>query len=160
MKGDEEDDENEKERSTPMGFYHYAQSYREAANLLTNTDKTLRKATHPEAPIRFLYYHAIELYLKAFLRRHDYTPRELATRKFGHDTLRLSNKVAKLGIHFDDEDVQAFKMMRKTDAVIRSRYIQTGSYNWPTLEALDRVCESLRQLIGEELRKGGVMVRI
>ena len=106
MKGDEEDDENEKERSTPMGFYHYAQSYREAANLLTNTDKTLRKATHPEAPIRFLYYHAIELYLKAFLRTHDYTPRELATRKFGHDTLRLSKKVAKLGIHFDDKDVQ------------------------------------------------------
>ena len=74
-------EENEKARSTPMGFYHYAQSYREAANLLTNADKTSRKATHPEAPIRFLYYHAIELYLKAFLRTHCARLGSISTRE-------------------------------------------------------------------------------
>jgi hypothetical protein len=152
--------EEDNERSTAMGFYHYAQSYREAASLVTNANKPFRTTTHPEAPTRFLYYHAIELYLKAFLRMHGYTPRELATRKFEHDTLRLSKKVASLGIHFDDEDVQVFSLMGKTDAVIRSRYIQTGSFRWPTLDALNRVCERLRRLIGHALRKGGVMVRI
>ncbi len=153
----DEDEEDEKERSNAMGFYHQAQSYRAAAEVLMKTGKT--GATHPEHPIRFLYYHAIELYLKAFLRMHGYTPRELASRKFGHNTLRLTKKVGKLGIQFDDEDMEIFKIMGKTDAVIRSRYIKTGAFRWPTLEGLSRACESLRVSIGEALHRGGVMVR-
>jgi hypothetical protein len=34
MKGNQNDEEDEKQRSNPMGFYHYAQSYREARRRL------------------------------------------------------------------------------------------------------------------------------
>ena len=84
---------------------------------------------------------------------HDYTSRQLTGRRFGHNTLRLSKKVAALGLNFDYAEVQIFKLMGRTDAIIRSRYIQTGAVHWPTLEALQQVCDRLRLLIGEELRK-------
>ena len=50
---------------TPLGFYNFAVSYHEGADLIA--DRGL-KATHPESVAMFLYYHAIELYLKSFLR--------------------------------------------------------------------------------------------
>jgi hypothetical protein len=48
-----------------------------------------------DSPVSFLFYHAIELYLKAFLRHHGHTPSELAS-KFGHKTDRLSERAAAL----------------------------------------------------------------
>jgi hypothetical protein len=41
------------------------------------------KATHPDDPICFLYFHAVELYLKSFLRAHGASVEELRT-KYGH----------------------------------------------------------------------------
>jgi hypothetical protein len=52
---------------SPLGFYNFAVSYHVAADLIA--DRGL-KATHPESVAMFLYYHAIELYLKSFLRLH------------------------------------------------------------------------------------------
>jgi hypothetical protein len=41
------------------------------------------RATHPESPAMFLYYHAIELYLKSFLRFHGVSAKRLQC--IGHD---------------------------------------------------------------------------
>jgi hypothetical protein len=65
---------------TPLGFYNFAVSYHEGGDLIA--DRGL-KATHPESVAMFLYYHAIELYLKSFLRLQGVTAKRL--RKIGHD---------------------------------------------------------------------------
>ena len=46
--------EDSEERTTPLVFFNYAESYRAAAETLEASDL---KATHRDAPIRYLYYH-------------------------------------------------------------------------------------------------------
>ena len=53
------------DRTTPLGLFNYARSYWQSAVLLHHARA---KVTHPDAPVTLLLAHAIELYLKAFLR--------------------------------------------------------------------------------------------
>jgi hypothetical protein len=140
-----------------LGFFNVAESYWQAALTLK---KSKLNTTHPDSPIYFLYYHAIELYLKAFLRRHGHSERELRSKRFGHKTCCLTERASELGLFFVDEDLIVFSLMATTDAVIRSRYLQTGYFHWPTLEALDRTCRSLRESVGRELKTVGIPVRL
>jgi hypothetical protein len=55
---------DEIERTSPLGLFNYARSYWRSAEYL---HAAKLKLTHPSAPATFLFYHAIELYLKAFL---------------------------------------------------------------------------------------------
>jgi hypothetical protein len=82
---------DEDSRSSPLGFFNLAESYWRAAGALENAKL---RTTHPNSPISFLYYHAIELYLKAFLRLHGHSARELRSKKFGHRTCCLSERAA------------------------------------------------------------------
>lgn len=149
----EEKDDNE--RTTSIGLFNYAESFWRSARVL-NANRP--KVTHPDEPVNFLYYHAIELYLKAFLRLHGHTPRELAGRKFGHDVGAISKRAVELGLFLADEDKEVLFVMESTDAVIRSRYIKVGHFRRPTHGALDRTCKSLRQSIGEALLEKGQSV--
>lgn len=152
------DEEKEiEERTTAFGMFNMAESYMRSARAL---HKARVMATHPESPVSFLYYHAIELYLKSYLRLHGTTVKELASRKFGHRTCCLTEKAATLGLEFMDEDLEIFSLMASTDAIIRSRYLQTGSFTRPTVAALDRVCRSIREPIGQSLKEAGHCVRL
>ena len=150
-------EKDELERTTALGLFNVATSYWRAARCL---QKEKLKTTHPGSPVSFLYYHAIELFLKAFLRHHGRTPRELRSKKFGHSTAALEHLASELGLFFEDEDREVLSLMAKTDAVIRSRYIQTGYFQWPHPGALDRTCKSLRKSVGEALKRDGVPVRL
>jgi hypothetical protein len=81
------------DRQPPIGLYYFAASYHVAADLIC--DQGLR-ATHPEAPAMFLYYHAIELYLKSFLRFHGVSAKRLQS--IGHDYKRLLSRASKRGL--------------------------------------------------------------
>jgi HEPN domain-containing protein len=148
--------DDEADRTRPVAYFNFAETYWTAAKALR---KSKAKSTHKESPIRFLYYHAIELYLKAYLRAfgvHPYDMRE----KLRHNVGKLSTKAAEFGLTFDDEDLEIFELMANTDAVIRSRYILTGPYTWPDIGALNRVCIRLRRSVGSELKAKGEPVRL
>ena len=83
------DENKEVERTNALGLFNVATSYWRAARCL---QKEKLKTTHPGSPVSFLYYHAIELFLKAFLRHHGHTPKELRGRKFGHSTAALEKR--------------------------------------------------------------------
>lgn len=148
-------DLTEDERNSPIGLYNFANSYWEAAKVLR---KAKLRTTHPDSPVSFLYFHAIELYLKSFLRLHGVTTAELRSKAYGHSAMKLSRKAVKLGISFDDEDIQVFSIM-DTNAGIRTRYLQTGYYQTAAHEALDRTCKSLSNSVYSALKKIGVPVR-
>ena len=133
-----DDEKNELERTTALGLFNAATSYWRAARCLQ------KRETENDAPrlASFVfYYHAIELFLKAFLENHGHTPKELASRKFGHSTAALEKRTSQLGLFFEDEDKEILSLMAKTDAVIRSRYIQTGYFQWPHPDALNHACK-------------------
>ena len=76
------------DRTTPLGRFNYARSYWQSAVLLHHARA---KVTHPDAPVTLLLAHAIELYLKAFLRLRGVGIEEVRT-TFGHDLKSLLMK--------------------------------------------------------------------
>ena len=116
------------------------------------------RATHPDAPICYFYYHAIELYLKAYLRAQGRSVRDLRV-KFNHSPSKLRDAAQGYGLHFGDENVEVLTLMAETDAVIGSRYLQTRHFTRPSIEALNRTCKSLHQSVGEDLKGKGFPVR-
>ena len=149
--------DDEDERNTPFGVFNFAESYWHAARALNDAKV---KSTHPDSPVMFLYYHAIELYLKSFLRMHGHRAKELRGKQFGHRVCCLKERSEQLGLVFMDEDTKIFSLLATTDAIIRSRYIQTGSFYLPTPEGLDRVCISLRKSVSAAMKANGIHIRL
>jgi|SRR5450631_550035 hypothetical protein len=71
----------DEDRTNEVGLFNPAESYSKSAAALYEAKV---KASHPLSPVLFLYYHAIELYLKAFLRGNGHSAKELRSKKFGH----------------------------------------------------------------------------
>jgi hypothetical protein len=145
----------EEKRTTALGLFNRAEVFWLSAHAV---EEAKVKHSHAEIPIRYLYYFAIELYLKAFIRD-EHTLDDLE-RKFGHKTTLLSARAEELGIQFCELHKELFSMMGNTDIVIRARYIRTGSVTWPPLETLDAACRHLREDVGRALKERGNHVRI
>lgn len=150
-------DQDRNNRTNAIGLYHFARSYHDSARALLAAKV---KTTHPDAPISYLYFHAIELFLKAFLRAHGHTVEELE-KKFRHDIGRMRDRATELGFDlFMDEDRVVLAYMEETNVVLKSRYIETGYLERPTNEALERTATSLRDTICAAVRRiTGVNVR-
>jgi HEPN domain-containing protein len=144
------------DRTTSMGLFNLAEAYRLSAMQLQASPV---KVGHAESPVRFLYYHALELYLKALLRQ-EHSVRTLSSKKFGHKIQRLVKEAERLGLKVADEDRDVFSLVADTDAVIEARYIRTGFKRAPTLEGLARTSENVRSAVGVRLREMGVSVRL
>ena len=146
--------QDDNERTNSMGLFNTAEAYRLSAMTL---EKVKVKSGHAHSPIRFLYYHALELYLKALLRQEHSVE---TIKGFAHKFERLVMEAEKLGLLVMDEDREVFSIMIDTDTIIEARYIRTGPKTWPTFEALRRTCDSMRESVGSLLRGAGVLVRI
>jgi HEPN domain-containing protein len=149
-----EEIQDDNERTNSMGLFNMAEAYRLSALAL---EKAKVKIGHADSPIRWLYFHALELYLKALLRQKY----PIATiERFRHKFERLVAEAENLGLDVMDEDRKIFSVMINTDMVIEARYIRTGSKTLPTLEGLRRTSISLRESVGGLLRQAGIAVRL
>ena len=146
---------NDNERTNSMGLFNTAEAWRLSALALQSAKVP---SGHAEQPVRYLYFHALELYLKALLRQ-KYSVDALE-KKFRHKTKRIVQEVQALGLVIEDQDAALLSLMGDTDIVIESRYIKTGKKTWPTLDALERASKNIRDRVGELLRKRGVPVRL
>ena len=145
---------DEDSRTTEVGLYHFAVSYQRAADALRNIELP---ATHPAAPQEFLYYHAIELFLKAFLRNSGLTVRQL--RGFGHHIDQIQSAYLKHGGELTAADREVLATMAADDNVIRSRYIVSGVITSASLLRLSETAESLRKTVRHSLKAAGKPVR-
>jgi hypothetical protein len=106
---------DDNQRTNSMGLFNTAEAYWKSAGALAAAKI---KGGHAHSPVRTLYYHAIELYLKALLRQH-YGVDDLS-KKFGHKTKRMMAKAEKYGLPIMDEDREVLTLMGDTDVVIRA----------------------------------------
>jgi hypothetical protein len=138
-------------RTNSLGLFNTAEAYRLSAMALP-----IRHG-HADKPPRFLYCHALELYLKALLRQKH----SMATvRKLGHQIKLLAREAQTLGLAVGKDDHAVLALIDDTDAMIDSRYVRTGSKRLGTLEALDRTCKNIRDGVGTILGSNGVLVRL
>ena len=133
-----------------MGLFNTAVSFHRSADHLAAAKV---KVPHREFPVRFLYYHCFELYLKAFLRMHSVTPRKL--QEIGHKPNRLQFEAERRGFVLSSEDHWVLQQIASSDSVIRSHYIETGAFSWPALESLTRTAEALRKTTRDGLNAAG-----
>ena len=96
------------ERTNSLGLFNTAEAYRLSAMALPDI-----KGGHAEKPQRFLYCHALELYLKALLRQKH----SMATvrGKFGHQIKLLMREAEMLGL-----------IVRENDRTVSSRHSGGG----------------------------------
>lgn len=132
----------EDDRTTAIGLYHYAHSYAASAAALRRLDL---KLTHPEAPIRFQYNHAIELYLKTFLRLQGLTVKQLRSKPYSHDTKAMLVKAETFGLYPVLPHVVAIERAGM-DTI--DRYIVTGARKIIPLDIMDDACRWLHERIG------------
>lgn len=111
------------ERTNPTGLYHYAESYRDCADeLRANPPRRLMF----DAPIAFLYYHAAELYMKAWLRHAGVPLERLWSKELGHDLRALKDECISLGLPLNGYPDVFFDFVDRSD-VMGARYIVTGA---------------------------------
>ena len=87
------------DRTTSIGLFNYARSYWQSAEYLNSAKLDV---SHKEAPVTFLFYHSIELYLKSFLRLQNLSVKKL--RDIGHKVDQLSNAAVRTVLLFIDTD--------------------------------------------------------
>ena len=142
----------DEERTTAIGLARYAYEYLEAAILV---DKTIGERPGFEIvspiPAYFLALHSIELSLKAFLRHHGVTARELRSKKYGHDIRACYRKAKELGLrnHFKmrADDMRAMLMLIDMNADHALRYIKTGYRRFPSWAIVEPFAVRLHQAI-------------
>ena len=117
------------DRTTPLGLFNYARSYWQSGVLLHDAQATV---THPDAPVTLLLAHAIELYLKAFLRLRGVGIEEVKS-SFGHDFKKLVDEASSRGLSLGNEEIDIAAILTEQESIRRSRYIETGYYRRPGL---------------------------
>lgn len=80
-----------KDKQNAAALLNYARRYQRAAELLFEKDPTLAP------PIKFLYFHSVELLLRAYLVAKGKTPRK------GHQLVHLYKQAKQLGLSIKDD---------------------------------------------------------
>lgn len=145
----ERDDES---LTTAIGLARYAYEYLDAAMLV---DKTIGERPGFELvspiPAYFLALHSIELSLKAYLRHHGVTARELRSRAYGHDIRVCYRKAKELGLldHFRmrADDMRAMLLLIDMNADHALRYIRTGYRRFPSWAIVEPFAVRLHQAV-------------
>lgn len=120
------------ERTTATGLWTYGDSYLKAARHVARI-----KLQH-SAPVYFLYVHAIELALKAYLRAQGATLEDL--KSIGHSLPELLKRARQKGLHDSNAPTATTQILKTLDVYNRThefRYIVTGFKTLPTVAALD-----------------------
>ena len=143
------------DRTTPLGRFNYARTSWQSAVLLHHARA---KVTHPDAPVTLLLAHAIELYLKAFLRLRGVGIEEVRT-TFGHDFKKLVDEASTRGLSLGKEEIDIAAVLTEKESIRRSRYIETGYYQRPGLAALSRTSQGLDQSVSAALRDAGMSIQ-
>jgi hypothetical protein len=143
------------DRTTPLGLFNYARSYWQSGVLLHDASANV---THPDAPVTLLLAHAIELYLKAFLRLRGVGTEEVKS-SFGHDFKKLVDEASSRGLLLAKQEIDIAAILTEQESIRRSRYIETGYYQRPGLPALSRTCQGLDQSVSAALRDAGISLR-
>ena len=144
--------------NSAIGMFNYGHSFYEAGQKLLTTN-TPQKSTHPHGPVEFLHWHAIELFLKAFLLADGVSGEVLRKQPYGHDIQTLSREAIKRGLLPTERDVAVLSFMPDAGAMIETRYLTTGFKTQPRVEEVEATCRSLYRLVSNALRSRGIATR-
>lgn len=150
-----EEDEDAENRTTAVGLFNHAHSYWRGAVALQSAH--VEDATHPDDPVLFLYCHAVELFLKAFLRAKGMTAKVLRG-EYGHKIIEIANEAKNQGLVIDDRNACLIGLIDAMDT-LTLRYIRIGAIKRVDLNDLDGLCRYLHCVGFQILKSQGCPMR-
>jgi hypothetical protein len=132
-------------RTTPQQYFVIARAYHVSARSLMNNP--IPRLGHWDAPVRSLFHHAAELYLKAFLLRSGMTPAQLRSGA-GHDYEKLVEDAQDRGLVLASQFADTLRALQQLGAFSRARYQFVGIQREIELEDLNNLCNALAPLVG------------
>jgi hypothetical protein len=145
--------------NSAIGMFNYGHSYLGAARALFRLDWE-QKETHSDSPIEFLFWHSIELFLKAFLLADGMDAKTLSGRKFGHNIQALWKECAFRGLHLSVKDAALLSYMPDTDSIIELRYLKVGVKTVPDIVEIEETSLNIYRTVGAKLKDRGIPTRI
>jgi hypothetical protein len=139
------------ERTTPQIYFMTARAYHVSARSLMKN--RIPKLSHRDQPIRALFHHAAELYLKALLLHSGMTPAQLRGRR-GHDYEQLVDEALKRGLVLAPAFVATLKSLQQLGAFSMARYPFVGTVWEVGLQSLSGLCNALAPSIGPRVLGG------
>jgi hypothetical protein len=136
------------ERTSPQIYFMTARAYHVSARSLMKN--RIPKLVHRDQPIRALFHHAAELYLKALLLHSGMTPAQLRGRH-GHDYEQLVDEALKRGLVLAPVFVDTLKTLQQLGAFSLARYPFVAAIWEVGLESLSSLCNALAPSIGPQV---------
>lgn len=141
------------ERTITRGLYQFAESYRiRETSLVTQLPSVLKF----DDPVRFLFFHAIEIYLKAVLRSSGASVLQVKT--MGHNIQKLIYMTKRSGFALPADAEQGLVFFADQTAIVETRYLKPGYSNRPTLEGLRDLTDMVREEARRVLRLAGLRI--
>ncbi len=145
---------------TPYGIYLLGRSFEDAGNAVM----LHQKRPFSDHPARLLFLHAIETFLRAYLRLHGVEPAEL--RAYMHDTQKMLIAATAKGLVLDPRTVKYVAATSDEGDYVRVRYdydLRSLSDTWPDVSARPRrinhlvsAVAGLRVAVRDVLRATGI----
>jgi hypothetical protein len=142
--------------TTPVGFINKAEAYRVGAQVLARELKGV--GGWAGDPIRYLYYHCIELYMKAAMISAGRTESQL--RVLSHSFVKLAEACNAAGLGLSEQDdLNVLALIDSQNNYIKARYHYVGGFKVATVQALDSTAHELAVLAVQMVRRSGILVR-
>ena len=119
----------EDDRTSETGLFNYADAYLKAGDRIF--DPSARGWNN--APAKMLHYHAVELYLKAYLRAQNVSAADLKGRQFGHRLFVIAAEAKSRGLEVPQNILEFLEQADELNDPIESRYLRNrnGPYIQP-----------------------------
>ncbi len=151
MSDDTTEPADEIDRAPPIAFFLSAGSFLQTAILTHEAIEAKTLRLRFEMPAYYLYSHAIELTLKAFLRARGLTALELGRRPWSHDLRNLwagcFERGFTLDLHARSNTCAVVEALAPYAATYEFRYVQIGAKTLPTLGVVREAAETLHATI-------------
>jgi hypothetical protein len=135
---------DEEQRTTHFGLFYLAHTYAISASQLRENHV---KVYHRDYPVRFLYTHSIELYLKAFLRMHEGFSSE-KLRKLGHKTKILLKEAEENGLLVNETQRKQIGLLNN---YMDDRYWVFGARTVLKADAQHELCRHLHEQMAKPI---------
>lgn len=147
---------------TPFGIFLLAQSFEDAGHVVVE-NVTRQFSDHPQ---RLLFLHAIETYLRAYLRLHGADADEL--RSYMHDVGRMLATARTKGLPLEQKAADYVMASGEAGDYVRVRYdydLRSLTGEWPdkpkrprSIKKLVSATEAVRAAVRDALRDTGIEI--
>jgi hypothetical protein len=146
-----EAEEEDIDRSPPIAILLSGESFFHSAQFLREGLEAKKLHLRFSMPVYYLYCHAIELILKAYLRSKGVSSSRLRSREFGHQLKALWNaclanelNVAKIKYTFIE---QIIELLDPFAIDFEFRYVSVGFKTLPVLDAVEDAVQDLLAVV-------------